>query len=135
MNSSGVFTNPSGHVVLPNDATTGTIADSVTKLTTASPAAVIRASAIDTNGFIGITTSGNGTTGSANVALWGLVTCQFDGATTSSDYVQNSPSQEGKCHDAGSSLPGSGQVLGRVLSTNGAQGNYNMILFPAGGTG
>ena len=33
------------------------------------------------------------------------------------------------CHDAGSTYPTSGQILGRVLSTNGSSGTYTIELF------
>src|SRR5439155_1177680 len=44
---------------------------------------------------------------------------------------QISSTTAGDCHDAGSTFPTSGgQVLGRVLSTNGAGGTYAMVLYP-----
>src|SRR5439155_581402 len=37
----------------------------------------------------------------------------------------------GDCHDAGATFPTSGgQILGRVLSTNGAGGTYAVVLYP-----
>src|SRR5262249_17980460 len=59
----------------------------------------------------------------------GTASCVFDGATTAGDYVQNSSTTAGDCHDAGASVPAGGQVLGQVLSTNGAGGAYAMILY------
>src|SRR5207249_3103167 len=57
--------------------------------------------------------------------------CVFDGATTAGDYVTISSTTAGDCHDAGATFPTSGgQVLGRVLSTNGAGGTYAMVLYP-----
>src|SRR4029079_7452376 len=45
--------------------------------------------------------------------------------------VQLSSPAAGACHDAGATFPISGgQVLGRVLSTNGAGGTYAMVLYP-----
>src|SRR5262249_2193195 len=55
--------------------------------------------------------------------------CVFDGATTAGDYVQISSTTGGDCHDAGSAYPSVGQVLGRVLSTNGAGGTYAIEVF------
>ena len=82
----------------------------------------------DTNGAIGIVISGAGTTGPAQIQLSGYTTCQFDGATTAGDYVQISPNTLGFCFDAGASPPASGEVIGRVLGTNGAPGLYSVIL-------
>jgi hypothetical protein len=61
----------------------------------------------------------------------GALSCVFDGATTAGDYVQISSTTAGNCHDTGSaSYPASGQLIGRVLSTNGAAGTYTIDLFP-----
>ena len=73
--------------------------------------------------------SASSTSGSAQIAISGKASCVFDGATTAGHYVQIS-STSGDCHDTGSaSYPSSGQVLGRVLSTNGSGGTYAMELF------
>src|SRR5262249_30190068 len=46
------------------------------------------------------------------------------------DYVQISSTNAADCHDAGASYPTSGQVLGRVLSTNTGAGTYGVFLGP-----
>lgn len=76
----------------------------------------------DINGSIGITTqciSSCGQPGSSFIQQSGTVTCFFDNATTAGDYVQISVLTGGSCHDTGSTtLPGSGQVIGRALVTS-----------------
>ena len=84
----------------------------------------------DTGGAIGIaiaTVGGGG--GTATIQHSGLVNCTFNGATTANDYVQISSNGGGNCSDAGATFPASGQVVGRVLSTNAAGGTYQILLF------
>lgn len=114
-----------------NAGVTGTTRWRLAKLTGAPSTAVIVATT-DTDGAIGIVTANAGTTLTATIQTEGLVNCDFDAATTAGNYVQISATTAGKCHDAGSTFPGSGQVLGRVLSTNGASGNYQMLLVASG---
>src|SRR4030095_16861877 len=79
----------------------------------------------------GMWVAGAGTTGNAQIARIGTASCDFDGPTTAGDYVQISSATAGACHDAGATFPtAGGQVLGRVLSTNGAAGTYAMVLYP-----
>lgn len=124
-----------------NAGTTGTTLNTLTKLTGAPSTAVIAATT-DTGGVIGVTTAGAGTTGSATVTQSGLVNCVFSNATTAGDYVQISSATAGNCADTGAATyPTSGQVIGRVLSTNASAGTYQIDLFPSeimassGGTG
>lgn len=124
---SGAATAPT--ITVPNAGTTGTTVNTLTKLT--GTGTVVVAATTDTGGIVGITTSGAGTTGSATVTYAGLVNCAFDGATTANDYVQNSATTGGDCHDAGAAYPTLGQVIGRVLSTNAASGSYQIDLFPS----
>ena len=112
---------------IPNAATTGTTLNKLAKVT-GSPATAIIASTSDSNGVIGVVVDGAGTTLSAQIARGGQAPCVFDGATTSGDYVQISSTTAGDCHDAGASYPGTGQVLGRVLSTNASTGTYAMLV-------
>jgi hypothetical protein len=112
---------------LPNAATTGTTLNKLAKVT-GSPATAVIAATSDTAGMVGIVVDGAGTSGSAQIARGGQASCVFDGATTSGDYVQVSSATAGDCHDAGASYPGSGQVLGRVLSTNAVGGAYAMLV-------
>jgi hypothetical protein len=124
-------TIPPGTITIANASTTGTTTNTLTKLTGAPSTAVVTA-ITDTAGVVGITTSGAGTTGSAVIQLSGSVSCVFDGATISGDYVQISSTVAGNCHDTNSPLypaPGTGDVIGRVLTTNGAAGTYTIDLF------
>jgi hypothetical protein len=126
-------------LTINNASSTGTTLFTLTSLTTAPSAAVIT-SAGATGGVVGITINGAGTTGQATIAIIGDVGCQFDGATTANDYVQISASTAGNCHDAGATYPSAGQVIGRVLTTNGSGGQFSVDLFsseidPGGGAG
>jgi hypothetical protein len=115
-------------ISVPNAGTTGTTAKKLAKLTGAPSTAVIAGTG-DTSGIIGIVVSGAGTTGSAEVARMGQALCTFDGPTTAGNYVQNSPTVAGACHDAGSSYPTSGQVIGFVTQTV-ASGDANVLIRP-----
>lgn len=117
-------------ITIANAGTTGTTTNTLTKLTGAPSTAVISATS-DTGGVVGITTSGAGTSGNATISIAGSVNCVFSGATTSGDYVQISSATGGDCADAGASYPTTGQVIGRVLSTNGSAGTYLIDLFPS----
>lgn len=112
-------------MTLANAASTGTTLNKLVKLTGA-PSTGVLAATTDTSGIIGMCFSGCGTTGSAVVQNRGQVFCIFDGATTAGDYVSISSTSAGACHDNGSTLPTSGQILGRVLSTNVGAGTYKM---------
>ena len=112
---------------IPNAATTGTSLNKLAKLTGAPSTAVIAATS-DTAGIVGVVVDGAGITQSAQIARAGQAVCVFDGATTAGDYIQISSTTAGDCHDAGASYPTSGQVLGIVLSTNAAAGNYAMLI-------
>jgi hypothetical protein len=117
-------------ITISNAGSTGTTTSTLTKLTGAPSTAVITATT-DTAGAVGITTAGAGTTGSATITIEGSVSCVFDGATTAGDYVQISSTTAGNCHDVGATYPTSGQILGRILSTNGMAGTYTINLFPS----
>jgi len=110
-----------------NATSTGTTLNKLAKLSGA-PATVVLTSASDASGAVGIVIDGAGTTGSAQIARSGQASCAFDGATTSGDYVQISATVAGDCHDVGANYPSSGQVLGRVLSTNAGAGTYPLLL-------
>lgn len=112
---------------LANAGTTGTTQFLLAKLTGA-PSTAVNAATTDTNGIVGVTQDGAGTSGTALIAWGGKATCTFDGATTAGDYVQPSGTVAGNCHDAGSTRPASNEILGRVLSTNAAGGNFVMLV-------
>lgn len=119
--------NGSWAVPIANEGVTGTTTNKLVKLTGAPSTAIITA-ITDTAGAVGICAAGCTTTGNATVVQWGLASCVFDGATTAGNYVAISSSTAGDCHDAGSSRPGSGQIIGRVLSTNASGGTYLVSL-------
>jgi hypothetical protein len=79
-----------------------------------------------TGGIIGVVNSVSG--GVATVQQSGTTSCTFDGAATAPDYVQAS-STSGYCHDAGSTFPASGQVLGRILQNISSAGSGMIDLF------
>lgn len=112
---------------LPNDSGTGTTANKLVIYTTGATVKV--AATTDTSDVVGICVSGItgtscGTSGNASVAIAGQAQCVFDGATTAADFVVASTTAAGDCHDAGATVPATVQVLGVVLSTNGAGGTY-----------
>ena len=114
-------------VKYPNASTTGTTLNRLAKLTGAPSSAIITATT-DTTGAVGIVAAGAGTSGTAEIAFTGKASCEFDGATTAGNYVQISATTAGKCHDAGTSVPGSGQVIGVVTATNGSAGTNEVDL-------
>ena len=101
----------------------------------------IIAATTDTSGIQGITVSGAGTSGNAVIQQSGTSMCVFDGPTNASDYVQNSTTVAGNCHDTGSTAApiSGGQVIGHVLTTNSVGGTYSVELlgpeFPLGTSG
>jgi hypothetical protein len=83
-----------------------------------------------TGGVIGIAASTQSAGNPVQVAVIGLATCQFDAtATTAGDYVQISSATAGDCHDAGSTRPASGQIIGFVLGSGSASSTQTVRLF------
>lgn len=120
-----------------NDGSTGTATAHLVKITGVPSAAVI-ATAGDISGAFGICDSSCGTSSSPNISNSGIDACAFDNGTVAGDYVQISGTVNGDCHDTGSAtLPTSGEVIGRALSTNGSAGTYNILLILSnpGGSG
>lgn len=116
------------NAALPNAGTTGTTTAHLVKLTGA-PSTTVIAGTSDTAGIIGICNSTCTTTGTPIITQTGIDACTFDGATTAGHYVQISSAVAGDCHDTGAATPPvSGEIIGRVLSTNGAGGNFNILL-------
>lgn len=120
-------------VQIPNDSGTGTTINKLAKLSSIGNAVITATT--DISGAKGIVVGGAGLTGSADVSQVGQASCAFDGATTSGDYVQISSTVAGDCHDAGSTSPANGQIIGNVLSTNASAGTYPVSLLSAGGSG
>lgn len=113
---------------LCNDAATGTSLNFLAKLNGASSSCAVKAVTSDAAGILGIVIGGSGTTGNAVIAYRGYANCSFDGSTTAGDYIQISSTNAADCHDAGAAYPSSGEVLGRVLSTNTGTGTYGVLL-------
>lgn len=109
-----------------NASSTGTTVNRLAKFNT--DGTVVITATTDTTGMIGIVTAGAGTTGSATIQLIGDASCDFDAATTAGDFVTNSVTTAGKCHDAGNTFPSSTAVIGQVASTNGGAGLYTVTL-------
>ncbi|MBS0243497.1 MAG: hypothetical protein JSS20_15065, partial [Proteobacteria bacterium] len=125
---------------IANAGTTGTTLNKLAKLTGA-PSTAVAIGTSDTSGVVGVVVGNAGTTGNAQIAVGGIANCVFENATVAGDYVQPGTSTAGACHDAGSTFPTSGQVIGRVLAT-GSAGTYAVKLFgdeilatSAGGSG
>lgn len=122
---------PPNIIWVANEAATGTTVNKLVKLTGA-PSTAIVTTAGDTGGAVGICVSGCGVAAAsarASIANWGNTSCVFDGATTAGNYIKISTTVAGDCMDAGAAYPITGQVLGRVLSTNGGAGTYAIELF------
>jgi len=118
---------------LQNSGSPGTTLNTLTKLVnTGGVGAVSIVALTDTGGSVGITASGAGTSGSAVVVTSGPTACIFDGPTMGGDYVQISSTVLGNCHDVGATYPiTGGQIIGRVMVTNGVGGLVAIDLFPA----
>lgn len=116
---------------LTNSAS-GTTQFGLVKLVTVGAASEAQGTATtDTNGVIGICLSGCGVSGTPSIVQAGSnISCQFDGPTTAGDYIQNSTTIATDCHDTGASVPSTGQVVGRVISTQGGTPLAAIILFP-----
>jgi hypothetical protein len=100
-------------------------------LTTVSNASrATNAATATTGGVIGIAQSTVSAGSSVEVATNGKATCQFDAtAVTAGDYVQISSTTAGDCHDAGSTRPASGQMIGFALATGSASTTQAVRLF------
>jgi len=107
-----ILTTKTDQARFTNDTITGTVLNELASLTPQGNVIVTSAGA--QGGAHGIVTAGAGTSGSAVVAIWGGVSCVFDNTAVDGDYVQISPTAAGQCHDAGSTYPTSGQVVGFV---------------------
>jgi hypothetical protein len=123
------MTSYAAAVEIANAGTTGTTVNKLAKLT-GNPSTAVIAGISDTTGVVGVVVAGAGTTGNAVIARNGICSCVFDGATTAGDYVQVSTSVAGDCKDAGATPPTNGQIIGRVLSTNGGAGTYAVSIAP-----
>jgi hypothetical protein len=114
---------------VPNDTVTGTTLNKLVKYnTTGSATSVIISATTDTGQAIGICGAGCGTSGVAAIITLGQASCVFDNTTVANDYVQISSGTAGDCHDAGSTRPTSGQIIGTVFGAGGSSGTYKVSL-------
>lgn len=123
--------NASGVAVqYTNEGTTGTAFGMLVKTANA-PQVAISAQTTDTIGIIGICKSGCGKTGTSIIQETGIGQCSFDGSVTAGDFVQNSSTSAGKCHDTGAATYPTtvGEVIGRVQITASGPGLYPVNLF------
>jgi hypothetical protein len=83
---------------------------------------------------LGLVVLGNGTTGSASIAISGLANCVFDGASVAGNWVIPSGSVAGDCSDGGS-YP-STLSIGRAMTSNASPATSLVDLTPnnSGGT-
>lgn len=125
----GIVNGPGTYICVVNANPTGTTTGTLTKLINAPSQATI-AALTDVGGIQGICVAGCGNTGTATIQQSSLVPCVFDGPTIAGDYVGNSPTVVGDCHDTGAAYPIAGQPVGRVFTTNAAAGTYQIDLFP-----
>src|SRR6266576_592874 len=110
-----------------NDGTTGTTVNQLAKAN--SSGAAVNAGTGDTGVPVFVVVGGAGTTGNASLAVAGAVTCKFDASGgTSGHYVQASTSTAGTCHDAGTSIPTSGWIVGTLLSSPAANATGSVLL-------
>lgn len=65
--------------------------------------------------------------GNTMIARSGQASCKFDGAASVGDYVQMSATTGGECHDAGSTYPLGGAVLGRVTTAASGAGSLGTV--------
>jgi hypothetical protein len=122
-------TGPAGPSTVSYTSNSSTI-NLLQRLTTVSSASrAVDATTSDVTGLIGIASSTQAPGSTVLVTVYGTASCAFDGATTAGDYVQASTTVAGNCRDVGASYPATNQVLGFVLSSNGAAGAYTLFLF------
>ncbi len=129
-------------IAVNNAGTTGTTINMLAKLTGAPSTAVITATT-DIDNIEGVVVgwanptagSATATTGQALIVKVGEANCTFDAtAVTAGDYVINSATTAGACHDAGSTRPTATQVIGRALAS-GSASTTQLVSVQSGFTG
>lgn len=114
-------------ISIPNDGTTGTTINQLAKVNTSGNA--INAGTSDTNVPVFIVEGGAGTTGNAQLAVAGPITCKFDASGgTAGDYVIASSSTAGRCHDSGAAVSSSVWTIGFLLTSPAANANGTVML-------
>lgn len=110
-----------------NDISTGTILYHAAVIN-ASGNAINSSSTADV--IEGIVVGGAGLSGKATLCVTGNCACVFDNTPVTSDYVTLGSS--GQCHSAGSSVPSTGQIIGKVSPflpvPSGASANVDLTL-------
>lgn len=110
-----------------NDGSTGTTNGLLAIINASNNA--IKATTGNTSIPVYIVISGGATSGSAQLATAGTAQCQMDASgSTAGDFIVASTSTAGRCHDAGSSAPTSGWIIGNAQTTVGANANVNVTL-------
>jgi hypothetical protein len=113
-----------------NDSNTGTQAGHLAWLT---PSGTVRTPDLGASGgVIGITLSGAGTSGTAQIATTGVAFCLADNTAVAGNFVTIGATTAGRCADAGASYPASGQVIGRWLSSANTGAFAPVLLFGTG---
>jgi hypothetical protein len=123
---------------IPNDTTSGTVANKLAVYNTNSPSQAVVAGTSSPN-VIGLVQDGAGTTGNAVITWSGYGNCIFDNATVAGHAVVASTTTAGDCHDSGSAAQPSAQLIGYVDATNTTSGQTNgmriSLQSPAGSGG
>jgi hypothetical protein len=112
---------------IPNDVSTGTVLNELAVFNANNPSQAVLATALSTNGVIGVVQGGGGKSGNAVITWRGYAYCIFDNATTAGDAVIASTSVAGDCHDSGSGGQPAAQLIGYVDVTNSTSGQTNGI--------
>jgi hypothetical protein len=97
--------------------------------TVASASRATNALTTTTSEVVGIAQSTATAANPVEIAISGKPACQFD--ATAVDYVQISSLTAGDCHDAGSTRPASGQIIGFALTGGLASTAQTVRLFDA----
>ncbi len=122
---------------VPNDTTSGTVANKLAVYNANNPSQAVVAGASSPNA-IGLVQEGAGTSGNAVIAWSGYGYCIFDNATVAGHAVVASTTTAGDCHDSGSAAQPSAQLIGYVDVTNTTSGQTNgmrISLQPPAGSG
>jgi hypothetical protein len=119
-------TNGRNDFEIPNDGSTGTVANQLAVFNTNNPSQAVLASTSATNGVIGVVVPGSaGKSGNAVITWHGYAYCVFDNVTSAGDAVIASTSTAGDCHDTGSTAQPGAQLIGYVDVTNTVSGQTN----------
>lgn len=114
-------------VPVANDGTTGTTINQLAKINSSGNA--INAGPTDTAIPVYIVVGNAGTTGVAQLAVAGPITCKFDASGgTAGHYVIASTTTGSRCADGGASLPTTSWTFGFLLTNPGANANGTVML-------